>query len=119
MNTNDGVALYNLKIKQGADYRLPIQFKTYPAGTAINKTGYTYSAKLNQYIDGAVANTINIPVAVTDLTQGQIYLNLVNTTTATITYTLAKWDLFETQTSSGLIKKVMCGDVFISLRVAR
>lgn len=120
MNTNNKVGIYHLQIQQGADFREALQFftDTIPR-VPVDKTGYTYSAKINQYIDGLVVNTINLPVMIINLSLGQIYLNLVNTVTSNMNYTLAKWDLFETNTNTGLIKKIIAGDVYISPRVPR
>lgn len=113
-------AAYNFVIEQGATLDKTFVWKD-SAGTVIPLTGYTAKMQLRQSVTATDVllelSTLNGKIIITAL-EGKIQLLVPATDTAAITWQRAKYDL-ELLSSTGVVTRLLSGDVEVSREVTR
>lgn len=110
-------ANYDILIEQGATYRQKIVWKD-SDGVAINLSTYSGRMQVRQLNTEAILLNLTEGSGITLGLDGSIEIYASATQTTALPIVLAKYDL-ELEDSSGVVTRLMQGDVTISAEVTR
>jgi nitrogen fixation protein FixH len=119
-DTNVGIvpATVNLTIEQGNTWSASLTF-TDGTGTAINLTGYTFTAQIRPAYSSSTV-TATFTCTVTDAIHGVMTLSLTSDQTAALPAPFTgQWDLWMSTTSPATALRIMAGNVTVVPRVTR
>ena len=111
---------YNVVIDQGADWFLNVTYDN-PNGTPVNLTGYTAALQLRSLPTDTVAVltlTTSAGITITPLT-GLVAIHATATQTRAIDEGIYYYDLEITQTSTGIVTRLIQGQADVSPEVTR
>jgi nitrogen fixation protein FixH len=117
-DTNVGIvpATVNLTIEQGNTWSASLTF-TDGTGTAINLTGYTFTAQIRPSYSSSTV-TATFTCTVTDAIHGVVTLSLTSDQTAALPAPFTgQWDLWMSSPATAL--RIMAGNVTVVPRVTR
>lgn len=107
----------NLTIDQGTDFQAVI--KLYDTlSTPLDLTGYTGTAQMRRSYDSTTASGV-FTVAIPQPQNGEIYLTMDHSSTATLKYGRYVYDVLISTTSSGTYVRAVEGIVTVMPRVTR
>lgn len=87
-------------------------------GVAYNLTGFTVKSQARKsYYSNTIA--INFDAAISDANNGIISLSASANTTANVSAGKLVYDVFMTQTSTGIVTRVLEGQIFVSPSVTK
>lgn len=110
-------ATYDLLIEQGATFDQEFIWKD-STGTPIDLTGYTARMKIRQLKTDAEIISLTSSSGITIASGGSITILITATQTAALPTCRGRYDL-ELQDSTGVVTRLLQGDVEISAEVTR
>lgn len=113
--------IYNITIEQGADFSLPLTWRD-GNNTLVNVTGYSARMQIRESYDSEdyiVSLTSALGGGITlGGAAGTILVEIAASVTATMAQSTAVYDL-EMVSASGIVTRLVQGDVYISREVTR
>jgi len=108
------VPVENITIEQGADFEKVYTLKN-PDSSIIDLSNYTAIAKIKRHSTSTTSYDFNVGIA---STVGQITISIAGTITDTIPYGRHYYDIFTTDTLTGIVTKAYTGMALVNSSIS-